>query len=95
MSGSTYPSPGEILRKQFMNARGISIYRLAKDSGIPATRVSGILRGQRKINAESALRLARYFGNDPEYWLGIQNRYDLAEERRRLTDALSKIRSVS
>lgn len=95
MSGSTYPSPGEILRKQFMNTRGISIYRLAKDSGIPATRVSGILRGQRKINAESALRLARYFGNDPEYWLGIQNRYDLAEERRRLTDALSKIRSVS
>lgn len=95
MSGATYPSPGEILRKQFMNTRGISIYRLAKDSGIPATRVSGILRGQRKINAESALRLARYFGNDPEYWLGIQNRYDLAEERRRLTDALSKIRSVS
>ncbi|NLJ46431.1 MAG: HigA family addiction module antidote protein [Treponema sp.] len=95
MSGATFPSPGEILRKQFMNTRGISIYRLAKDSGIPATRVSGILRGQRKINAESALRLARYFGNDPEYWLGIQNRYDLAEERRRLTDALSKIRSVS
>ncbi len=94
MSGATFPSPGEILRKQFMNTRGISIYRLAKDSGIPATRVSGILRGQRKINAESALRLARYFGNDPEYWLGIQNRYDLAEERRRLTDALYKIRSV-
>ncbi len=94
MSGATFPSPGEILRKQFMNTRGISIYRLAKDSGIPATRVSGILRGRRKINAEPALRLARYFGNDPEYWLGIQNRYDLAEERRRLTDALYKIRSV-
>ncbi|HOX13098.1 MAG TPA: HigA family addiction module antitoxin [Spirochaetia bacterium] len=95
MSGSTFPSPGEILRKRFMVPREISIYRLAKDSGIPATRVSGILRGRRKINAESALRLARYFGNDPEYWLDIQNRYDLAEERRRLTDALYKIRSVS
>lgn len=95
MSGATFPSPGEILRKQFMNPRGISIYRLSKGSGIPATRVSGILRGQRKINAETALRLARYFGNDPEFWLGIQNRYDLAEERRRLTDELYKIRSVS
>ena len=95
MSGSTFPSPGEILRKRFMIPRGISIYRVAKDAGIPATRVSGILRGQRKINAESALRLARYFGNDPEFWLGIQNRFDLAEERRRLTDELHKIRSVS
>lgn len=94
MSGASYPSPGEILRKRFMAPRGISIYRLAKDSGIPATRVSGILRGRRKINAESALRLARYFGNDPDYWLGIQNSFDLAEERRRLTDELYKIRSV-
>lgn len=94
MSGASYPSPGEILRKRFMAPRGISIYRLAKDSGIPATRISGILRGGRKINAETALRLARYFSNPPEFWMDIQNRYDLAEERRRLVDELYKIRSV-
>lgn len=94
MSGTTFPSPGEILRKHFMAPRGISIYRLAKDSGIPATRVSGILRGQRKINPEAALRLARYFSNAPEFWLDIQNRFDLAEERRRLKEELYRIESV-
>ncbi len=94
MSGSTYPSPGEILRKQFMDPRSISIYRLAKATRLPATRISGILHGRRRINPEAALRLSRYFGNDPEYWLGIQNRYDLAEERRRLREELSRIKGA-
>ena len=94
MSGASYYSPGEILRKQFMSPRGITIYRLAKDTCVPATRISGILRGERKINPETALRLSRYFGNPPEYWLGIQNRYDLAEERRRLVDDLCRIKRL-
>ncbi len=94
MSGTAFPSPGEILRKHFMEPQRITIYRLARDTRIPATRISGILRGCRKINPETALRLSRYFSNPPEFWLGIQNRRDLEEARERLAVQLARIKSV-
>lgn len=94
MPGTAFPTPGEILRKHFMEPRGITIYRLARDTRIPATRISGILRGRRKINPDTALRLSRYFGNAPEFWLGIQNRRDLEEARERLAVQLARIQSV-
>jgi len=71
--------PGEILQEEFLSPLSISAYRLAKDTFIPQTRISEILKGRRRITADTALRLSRYFGNSAKFWLGIQNDYDLEE----------------
>ena len=73
--------PGEILREEFLNEFGITAYRLAQDLRIPQTRVAAILKGNRRITADTALRLGRYFGNSAKFWLGLQNDYDLEEEQ--------------
>jgi addiction module HigA family antidote len=73
--------PGEILREEFLKELKISAYRLAKDTGIPQTRISEIIKGARRITADTALRLSRYFGNNPKFWLGLQDDYDLEEEQ--------------
>lgn len=88
-------TPGEILQEEFLSPLGISAYRLAKDTGMPATRVSQILKGRRRITADTALRLSRYFGNSAEFWLGIQDEYDLREEKPRLHEELKHIQPVS
>ncbi|MBL0274184.1 MAG: HigA family addiction module antidote protein [Chitinophagaceae bacterium] len=72
--------PGEILSEEFLNQFGISAYKLAKDTGIPQTRISEILKGNRRITADTALRLSKYFGNSAKFWLGIQDDFDLEEE---------------
>ena len=65
--------PGEILLEEFLIPLSISAYRLSKDIGIPQTRISEIIKGNRRITADTALRLSRYFGNSAKFWLGIQN----------------------
>ena len=72
--------PGEVLREEFMNPLEITAYRLSKDLGIPQTRISEILKGRRRVSADTALRLSKYFGNSAKFWLGIQDDYDLEEE---------------
>jgi addiction module HigA family antidote len=72
--------PGEVLREEFMIPLEITAYRLSKDLGIPQTRISEILKGRRRISADTALRLSMYFGNSPKFWLGLQDDYDLEEE---------------
>lgn len=72
--------PGEILNEEFLLPLNISAYRLAKETFIPQTRVSEILKGNRRITADTALRLSKYFGNSPKFWLGLQNDFDLEEE---------------
>jgi addiction module HigA family antidote len=72
--------PGEILLEEFLLPLNISAYRLAKDIEIPQTRVSEILRGNRRVTADTALRLSKYFGNSAKFWLGLQDDYDLEEE---------------
>ena len=69
--------PGEILMEDFMKPLGLSSYRVAKDIGVPALRISQIVRGQRSITADTAMRLARYFGTSAGIWLRLQARYDL------------------
>jgi addiction module HigA family antidote len=69
--------PGEILHTEFMEPLGITAYRLAKDLHISAPRVNDLVRGKRGITADTALRLARYFGNSPEFWIGLQSGHDL------------------
>ncbi len=83
--------PGEILDIEFLQGFGITAYRLAKDTGISATRVSEIIKGKRKITVETALKLSRYFGNSAEFWLGIQNDYDIRIEKQRLEKELEAI----
>lgn len=72
-----FPHPGEILRTEFLDELGITQYRLAVDTKIPHSRVTSIIKGRRAVSADTALRLARYFGNSPEFWLGLQQDYDL------------------
>jgi len=72
--------PGEILLEEFLKPLSISAYRLSKDIGIPQTRISAILKGKRRITADTALRLSKYFGNSAKFWLGLQDDFDLEEE---------------
>jgi addiction module HigA family antidote len=84
-------TPGEILNEEFLLPMNISAYRLAKDTSMPATRISEILKGRRRITADTALRLSAYFGNSAEFWLGIQDEYDLRQERARIQEDLKRI----
>ena len=84
-------TPGEILREEFLLPMKISAYRLAKNTNMPATRISEILKGRRRITADTALRLSQYFGNSADFWLGIQDEYDLRKERDRLKSELATI----
>ncbi len=70
--------PGEMLREEFMVPLGISANRLALRTGMPATRVTEILHGRRGVSADTALRLARFFENSPQFWLGLQTTYELS-----------------
>jgi addiction module HigA family antidote len=74
--------PGEILLEEFLKPMNISAYRLSKDLGIPQTRTSEIIKGRRSITADTAIRLSYYFGNTAKFWLGLQNDFDLEEERK-------------
>lgn len=82
--------PGEILREEFLLPLSISPYRLAKDTKVPARRINEIVRGARAIRADTALRLARYFGTSEKFWLNLQARYDLEVEKDRLGDRLRR-----
>lgn len=84
--------PGEILNEEFLIPLGISAYRLAKETFIPQTRVSEILKGNRRITADTALRLSKFFGNTPRFWLGLQNDYDLEEEGIQKEKELNEIK---
>ncbi len=86
--------PGEILNEEFLIPMGISAYRLAKETHIPQTRISEILKGNRKITADTALRFARYFGNSPKFWLGLQNDFDLEEEISLKGNELNSIKPI-
>ena len=74
--------PGEVLQDEFLVPLGLSAYRLSKDIGIPQTRVSEILKGNRRITADTALRLSKYFGNTAKFWLGLQDDFDIEEEEQ-------------
>ena len=73
--------PGEILNEEFLKPKGLSRHKLALDTHMPATRIGEIVRGRRAISPDTALRLARYFGNSPEFWLNLQQQYDLSVVR--------------
>ena len=84
-------TPGEILLEEFLKPMNITAYRLAKDTNVPATRISQIIKGNRRITADTALRFSKYFGNSADFWLGIQDEYDLREEKKHIAKELEKI----
>ena len=83
-------TPGEILEQEFLNPMKITQYRLAKDIGVPPRRINEIIHGERAITADTALRLGRYFGMSPQFWLNLQSHYDLEQEQERLAGRLEK-----
>ena len=87
--------PGEVLKQEFLVELGISAYRLAKDTDIPQTRISEIIKGKRRITADTAIRFSKYFGTTPKFWLGLQDDYDIEEESRNKGKELAAIRPYS
>lgn len=83
--------PGEILKEEFLISLGISAYRLAKETFLPQTRISEILRNKRRITADTALRFAKFFGTSPKFWLGLQTDYDLEDEQIQYQQELDAI----
>ena len=86
--------PGEVLVEEFLKPMGISGYRLAKSTHMPQTRVSEIIRGKRRVTADTALRFSKFFGTTSQFWLGLQDDYDLEEQEELLSDELSRIETV-
>ncbi|MBE2188739.1 MAG: HigA family addiction module antidote protein [Desulfobulbaceae bacterium] len=86
--------PGEILNEEFLIPMNLTAYRLSKETHIPQTRISEIIKGRRRITAETALRLSRFFGNSAKFWLGLQNDYDLEVESQALGTTLDSIKKA-
>ncbi len=85
--------PGEVLQEEFLIPLDLSAYRLSKDIRIPQTRISEILKGNRRITADTALRLSKYFRNSAKFWLGLQDDFDIEEENQRKSKILQSIES--
>ena len=82
--------PGEILIEEFLKPMGLSQYRLAKDISVPPRRINEIVHGKRSISADTALRLGRFFGISPQFWLNLQTRFDLEVTEDLLAERLEK-----
>lgn len=93
MSEKLYPPihPGEILMEDFIEAFGITQNKLAVTIGVPPRRINEIVHGKRAITADTALRLGRYFGVDPQFWLNLQTRFDLEVAQERVADQVAAI----
>ena len=87
--------PGEVLLKEFLLPLNISAYRLAKDVEIPQTRISEIIKGNRRITAGTALRFSKYFGNSAKFWLGMQADFDIEEELSNKASLIQSIKTFS
>lgn len=86
--------PGQILQEEFLLPLGITAYRLAKETFLPQTRISEIIKGNRRISADTALRFAKYFGTSAKFWLGLQDDFDLEEEKNHKMKELDEIKSI-
>ncbi len=87
--------PGEILNEEFLRPMNITQYRLAKAIGVDARRIHSIVHGRRSITAETALLFSRFFGNSPEFWMGLQGQYDLETTEDRLSRRLETVAAYS
>ena len=85
--------PGEILREEFLVPMGVSVYQLAKALQVPLPRVNDIVREKRSITAETAVRLAKYFGTSPQFWLNLQTQFDIRTAQKKLGKSLKGIKT--
>ncbi len=83
--------PGEVLLEEFLKPYGISAYKLAQDTRVPQTRISEIIHGKRRITADTAIRLSKYFATSAEFWIGLQTDYDLEESRQEIESDIELI----
>lgn len=86
--------PGEILDKEFLEPLGVTQYRLAIDVGVPPRRINEIVHGIRGISADTALRLAHYFGTTPQFWMNLQARFDLQVEEDRIGSKIRRLKAL-
>jgi addiction module HigA family antidote len=86
--------PGDVLLNEYLEPLGVTQHRLAIAIGVPPRRINEIVHGKRRITADTALRMARYFGTTERFWLNLQNRYDVEVERDRLTEVLDEIQPL-
>ena len=86
--------PGEILKEEFLDPMEISAYRLSKETGLSQTRISQIIKEERSISAETALKLGKFFGMSPQFWMNLQASYDLEEANKKYLKEIKKISSV-
>ena len=86
--------PGEILEEEFIKPLEITAYRLSKETNIPATRISQIIKGNRSITADTALRFSKYFGTTPDFWMGLQMEFDLRQEYQLKEKEINKIKRL-
>lgn len=84
--------PGEILLEEFLKPMGVTAYRLYKETKIDQTRISEIIRGKRSISVDTALRFAKFFGNSPEFWINLQNHFDILEKKQKMQSELKRIK---
>ncbi|HYG39069.1 MAG TPA: HigA family addiction module antitoxin [Cytophagales bacterium] len=87
--------PGEILKEEFLEPLGVSAYRLSKETFIPQTRISEIIKGNRRITADTALRFSKFFETSAKFWLGLQDDYDLEEESKTKKTEFDNIHPLS
>ena len=88
----SYPSPGEILKEEFLEPMGITQYRLAKEIGVPQRRIGEIVAGTRSVTTDTGLRLSKFFGMSDGFWVGLQLDYDAAQTKDKMEPVLSKIK---
>ena len=83
--------PGEILKEEFLEPMGISVYRLSKETGLSQTRLGQLIKGKRNMSAETAVKLGKFFGVAPEFWMNLQSLYDIEEARKQYKKDLNSI----
>lgn len=88
------PKVGDIIREEFLEPLNITPYKLSKDIGVSTSSVLDLLHNKRRVSAEMALRLSKYFGNSPQFWINLQNELDIREASKRLEKDLKKIEKV-
>ncbi len=87
--------PGEVLREEFLLPMNISAYSLAKEIKIPQSRISAIIKCKRAVTADTAIRLSRFFGTTPDFWLNLQSMYDIEEEERKKSEVFDSIKKYA
>ena len=86
--------PGEVLKEEFLKPMGISVYRVSKETGLSQTRLSQVIKGKRRMSAETAVKLGKFFDMPPEFWMNLQSLYDIEDARKRFKKDIESIQSI-